>query len=262
MQLIHKNVTSFIYYIFVLIRVEGAMILNQCTKKESARILGQAINCIHSHVFCLTGKIWHSGSQIRVCRQRHASKQDVGTVLSNYSLCLCSRSSAFNFTQCCGAVERHTKACAIWILGVLGAGFLSRRKPVGSSVVVLDGLGILQGWGSWFYLPSNVWKCTKVLQMFLSWLVLPEWRGEVSLGQPWKTGQCLLHFCWIQTCLGEFICAGNLVLVPFVLCASSIFAPFTCDGPCSPRVFTVFPCRELYCICNIFLNPLVCRIDG
>lgn len=42
------------------------------------------------------------------------------------------------------AIKRHMKACAVWMLD---AGFLSVRKPVGSAVVLLDGLGILQGWG-------------------------------------------------------------------------------------------------------------------
>lgn len=87
MHLNYENVPFFIYYIFVLIRVEAATMLKQGSEKESPRILGRAINCIHSHVFCLISKIWHRGSQIRVCRQRHAPKQeDVGTVLSNYSL--------------------------------------------------------------------------------------------------------------------------------------------------------------------------------
>lgn len=120
-QLNYKNVSFFIYCIFVLIRVEAAMVLKRGSEKESARILGQAINCIHSHVFCLAGKIWHTGSQIRVCRQRHASKQeDVGTVLSNYSLCLCTWSSAFNFTQCCGSSRKtYESMCYVdtWCFG-------------------------------------------------------------------------------------------------------------------------------------------------
>lgn len=151
MQLNYKNVSFFIYYIFVLIRVKAATMLKQDSEKESARILGKAINCIHSHIFFLTSKIWHSGSQIRLCRQRHASKQeDVGTVLSNYSLVCVHGVQLLTSHSAVAATERCIKACAMWILGVLGADFLSGRKPVGSSVVLLDGLGILQGWVSLF----------------------------------------------------------------------------------------------------------------
>lgn len=57
MQLNYKNVSFFIYYIFVLIRVEAAAMLKQGSEKESARILGQATNCIHNHVFFLIGTV-------------------------------------------------------------------------------------------------------------------------------------------------------------------------------------------------------------